>query len=254
MNELISPKYLMKLAEEVEKAIWDEYQSYKNVNNYISKWHEYDEDNYNWENFSLVEKEDKNLDLNLTLHSMPGEILLRVAIDLGVETPDFIPSIPTFKNEIKASYNTAYDTFMKAYRQAETDPSTAIGLANSALESIIKEILQDKRISAKIKGKETLYRLTVIILKEFNSAIEESPKEIKTIATSLITINQAIEKIRSEKTNFHGKTQDDQIVSDSIYVYFILNSIATVGTYLISIYKNKYPKPKLEQEIDDLPF
>lgn len=254
MNKLISPKYLMKLAEEVEKAIWNEYQSYKNVTNYIAKWHENDENNYDSENFRIIEKDDKKLDLNSTIHSMPGDILLRVAIDLGVETPDFIPSIPTFKNEIKASYKTAYDTFMKAYHQAETDPSTAIGLANSALESIIKEILHDERISNKIKGNETLYRLSVIILKEFNSAIEESPKEIKTIATSLITINQAIEKLRSEKTNFHGKTKNDHVINDSIYVYFMLNSIATVGTYLINIYKNKYLKPQPNQDFDDLPF
>ncbi len=147
---------------------------------------------------------------------MPGEILLKVAIDLGVDTPDFIPSIPTFKNALKAEYKTAYDTFNKAYKQIETDPSTAIGLANSALESIIKEILKDHRISAKVKGSETLYKLSSIILKEFNLTNTEHPKEIKTIGNSLLAINQAIEKLRSEKTNFHGKTSEDYLIEDSI--------------------------------------
>ena len=94
---------------------------------------------------------------------MDGETLLKVAIDLGVETPDFIPSIPTFKNELKSEYKTAYDTFTKAYKQIDSDPSLAVGLANSALESIIKEIIKDDRISNKLDGGETLYRLASLV-------------------------------------------------------------------------------------------
>ena len=88
---------------------------------------------------------------------MDGTTLLKIAIDLGVDTPDFIPSIPTFKNELKSEYKTAYDTFSKAYKQIEADPSLAVGLANSALESIIKENLKDERIYSKTTGDETLY-------------------------------------------------------------------------------------------------
>ncbi|PCH91238.1 MAG: hypothetical protein COB85_09360 [Bacteroidetes bacterium] len=254
MNDLISPKYQMKLVKEVEDAIWKEYGSYKQVRNYVEKWHECDEQNFNWENFALVISDNKNIDLNATIHSMPGEILLKVAIDLGVDTPDFIPSIPTFKNSIKSEYKTAYDTFNKAYKQIETDPSTAIGLANSALESIIKEILKDDRIATKIKGTETLYKLSSIILKEFNLTSAEHPKEIKTIGNSFLTINQAIEKLRSEKTNFHGKTSDDYLIDDSIYTYFVINSVATVGLFLNTFYKTKFPKPEPEFKDDDLPF
>jgi hypothetical protein len=253
MNDLISPKYLMQLVAEVEKAIWKEYESYKNVRNYINKWYEFDERNY-WENFSIIEKKDNVIDLNSTLHSMPGDILLKVAIDLGVSTPDFIPSIPTFKNEIKSDYKTAYDTFNKAYKQVESDPSTAIGLANSALESIIKEILKDDRIKSKIKGTETLYRLSIILFKEFNLTNTDHPKEIKTIGTSLLTANQAIEKLRSEKTNFHGKTNDDPLVEDTLYAHFVVNSVATIGLFLNKFYTTKYPKPEIDFDEDDLPF
>lgn len=253
MNELISPKYQMQLAANVEKAIWDEYLSYKNVRNYIDKWHEFDERNYNWENFSVVERDDKKIDLNATIHSMPGDILLRVAIDLEIETPDFIPSVPTFKNELKSEYRTAYDTFLKAFKQIEIDPSTAIGLANSALESIIKEILSDEKIKSKVKGNETLYRLSVIILKAFNLIDEKNPEEIKTIGNSLLTVNQAIEKLRSEKTNFHGKTSNELLIEDTLYAYFIVNSVTTVGLFLNRFYKMRYPKPEIEED-DGLPF
>lgn len=251
MNELISPKYQMKLVKEIETVIWSEYGSYKEVENYITKWHESDERNY-WENF---ERKDNNgkIDLNGTLHSMPGDIILKIAIDLGVDTPDFIPSIPTFKNELKSEFKTAYETFTKAYKQIEDDPSLAVGLANSALESIIKEILKDERLNSKIKGTETLYKLANIILKEFNISNNKHPIEIRTISSSLIAICQSIEKLRSEKTNFHGKTEGDYLLNDPIYTYLVINSVSTVGLFLNSYFKTKFPKPALEA-IDPLPF
>jgi hypothetical protein len=259
MNDLISPKYQMKLLKSVNDKIWDEFETYEQVRYYINKWHiDNDEpntfNNYYWENFRIVDNTNGNIDLLATLNSMDGTTLIKVAIDLGIDTPDFIPSIPTFRNEMKSEYTTAYDTFTKACKQIETDPSIAVGLANSALESIIKEILKDDRIANKTNGGETLYKLTSIILKEF-SLTNEDPKEIKTIGNSLLAINQAIEKLRSEKTNFHGKTTDEYIINDSIYTYFIINSVTTVGLFLNSYYKTKYPKQKPQiEEINDLPF
>lgn len=259
MDDLVSPKYQMQLVNSVEQAIWDEYKSYKQVRLYINKWHKnnYEPNGFNdnyWENFTIVEKANKEIDLTSTLHTMNGSDLLKIAIDLGVDTPDFIPSIPTFKNELKADFKTAYDTFTNAYKQIDTDPSTAVGLANSALESIIKEILKDDRISSKLTGGETLYKLTSIILKEFNLTNDEHPKEIKTIGSSLLAINQAIEKLRSEKTHFHGKTTDDYLINDTIYTFFIVNTVATVGLFLNSYYKTKFPKPTPVVEDDGLPF
>jgi hypothetical protein len=43
MNDLISPKYQMKLVKSVSDAIWLEFPSYEQVRYYINKWHE---DNY----------------------------------------------------------------------------------------------------------------------------------------------------------------------------------------------------------------
>lgn len=245
----------MKLVLSVHEAIWEEYKTNTDVTLYISKWHDTDYDwNNHRENFYIAYKENKDIDLMQTLHNMNGSDLLKVAIDMGVDTPDFIPSIPTFKNELKAHYKTAYDTFTRAFKQIETDPSTAVGLANSALESIIKEILKDDRLSSKINGGETLYRLTSIILKEFNITNDDHPEEIKTIGRSLLAISQAIEKLRSEKTNFHGKTNDDYLIKDTIYTYFVVNTVATIGLFLNSYYKTRYPKPIPVNIYDDLPF
>ena len=247
----------MRLVKSVHDAIWDELKTYKEVRLYIDKWHQEQSDwNNHWENFTIaVKPNNSEIDLLQTLHNMSGSDLLKIAIDLGVDTPDFIPSIPTFKNELKADYRTAYDTFTKAFKQIETDPSTAVGLANSALESIITEILKDERISSKVTGSETLYKLAGIILKEFNLTSKNHPIEIKTIGSSLLSISQAIEKIRSEKTNFHGKTDTDYLLTDTIYTYFIVNAVTTVGLFLNGYYRTKFPKPIAVQEpYDDLPF
>jgi len=262
MNDIISPKFQMKLVQEVHDKIWKEFSSYKDVLFYINKWHKrefYDAFNH-WQNFIIVLDNKENIDLKSTLHNMKGDDLIRIAIDLGLETPDFIPAIPTFKNAIKDEYENIYDTFNKAIKNIEEEPDLAIGLANSAFESLIKEILKDERIFAKLKGGETLFKLTQIILKEFNFSNENFPIEVKTISSSLLAISQSIEKLRSEKTNFHGKTKEDIIIQDSIYVYLIVNSITTIGIFLNSFYKKKFPKPEVElknqfdDDDDDLPF
>ena len=259
MDGPISPKYLMKLIKNIDEAIWAEYKSYKEVHQYISKWQIEQGDYHNhWNNFDIVYKKINEIDLNATLHNIDGKTLLEIAVDIGVETPDFIPSIATFRNEIKTDYKTASATFEKAFKQIESHPDFAIGLANSALESIIKEIMKDDRINSKIKGTETLYALTSEILKLFQLfPNSDMPMEIKTIGSSLLAVNQNIEKLRSEKTNVHGKTGDDYVVQDSLYTYFIINSVTTVGLFLNSYYKNKFPKPEIagtNSSLDDLPF
>jgi len=254
MEHKISPKYLMELIVKIEKKIWELFNSYKNVKFYINKWHE-DNDgfgDYYQENFSISLKDDGNIDLTTTLHNIDGELLLKIAIDLGIETPDFIPSIPTFKNEIKANYTNANSSFEKAFKDIEEHPDIAIGLANSALESIIKEILKNEPINNKIDTKQTLYAQTSAILKEFSLyPNREMPKEIKTIGSSLLSINKGIEQLRSEKTNLHGKTKEDYLINDSIYAYFIVNSVATVGLFLISFYKKKFISNDNQQSFKD---
>lgn len=251
----------MKLVKEVDEAIWKEYVSYENVRLYINRWYKnnYEHNNYNndfWENFKIIEKENNKIDLPKTLHSMDGETILKIAIDLAVDTPDFIPTVPTFKNVLKSDYKTAYATFNKSIKLIETDPSTAIGLANSALESIIKEILKDDRFTSKVKGNFTTNELARIIIKELFQTTENSPKEAKTICNNLISTCDTIEKMRSEKTNFHGKTEEDFVIEEPIYAYLVINALTTVGLFLNNFYFNLYPKSQIEQKIyvDDLPF
>lgn len=251
----ISPKYTMTLIKNIESAIWLEYKSYKEVKFYIEKWYEWDYNN--WENFPIVLKESKDIDLLTTLHGIDGETLLKIAIDLGIETPDFIPSISVFRNDIKSNYPTASRTFEDAFKQIEEYPDIAIGLVNSALESIVKEILKDERVKNSLKESETLYSLVGEVLKFFqlypNSDI---PKEIKIIGSSLLSISKGVEELRSSKTKFHGKTDGDYIINDSIYAYFVVNTVTTIGLFLKNYFEKKFPPPitVVDDGIDDLPF
>jgi Abortive infection C-terminus len=258
MNELISPKYFIKLTKSVEESIRAEYANNKDIKFYLNRWivGNYESNGYYngyEQKFQIIEN-NNTIDLPSTLNSMDDPTLLKIAIDLGVDTPDFIPSIPTFKNELKSHYKTAFDTFTKSFNLIETDPSTAIGLANSALESIIKEILKDERIIIENIEKQTTYKLSIAIFKVFNILSEDVPPEFKTIGSQLVSICQTIEKLRSEKTNFHGKTSEDYLIEDSVFTYFVINSVTTIGLFLNSYYKLKFPKQVTQMQIDDLPF
>lgn len=261
MNQGISPKYQMSIVQKITDSLFEQFTSYENVEAYLNKWHqvEHDDFNYFWENFQFYYRDEakKKIDTAKTLHNVDGEILLKIAIDLGIETPDYIPSIPTFKNELKSSYETASLTFEKAFRNVKTDPSLAIGLANSALESIIKEILKDSRINVIWSEKETLTKLIGNICKAFGLQSNGNlPKEIKTLASSLINAGKAIEDLRSGKTEFHGKTDGDLMIKDAVYAYFVVNATTTVGLFLLNFYKSKY-LPVIKSEVisdDELPF
>lgn len=255
----ISPRYQMSIVQNINDRLFELYKSYEDVANYLDKWHiVYDcyGDNENFY-FYFKDEERKKLDVKKTLHHIDGETLLKIAIDLGVETPDYIPSIPVFKNELKSSYETASQTFEKAFKNVEEDPSLAVGLANSALESIIKEILKDDRIDVEWNEKDTLSNLIKSICKAFKLTTDsEMPNEIKTISSSLLNACKAIDDLRSDKTIFHGKMDSNYVLTEPLYAYFIVNAVSTVGLFLLNFYKLRFPqivKPVIE-DIDDLPF
>jgi hypothetical protein len=248
--EMISPKYKMNLVEQIEKAIWQEFSSYEKVMIYIRQWqYLYNE---RGDNFKIIYKDREYNQINLlqTLHIVDDETLIKIAIDMGIDTPDFIPSIPVFRNELKAECPVASAVFEKAFRCIENDPALAIGLANSALESIVKEVLKSPLFADKKYSKETLYTLTQSLLKEFKlMPNSDMPNELKTLGSSLLSIAQSIESLRSEQTPFHGKSSDDIVVSDPMYAYLIVNSVTTVGLFLQSYYKKFYA----DSYVEDLP-
>ena len=256
MYALISPRYRMELIDNIHTRLWKLYESYKKVEYYLENWIEYEID-YSFENVpNIIIKKAyaNNIDVLATLNNIDNKTLLKIAMDLEIETPDFIPAIPTFKNEIKSSYINAKDTFEKAFKEIEEHPDIAIGLANSTLESILKEILRDEIFNKKTIefSNKTLYELTNQILKELSLFPKsDMPKEIKSIGSSMLSMNKDIEQMRSNKSRFHGKLSEEIFIDNPIYAYFIVNSITTIGLFLISFYK-KFKEDNEEKK--DIPF
>lgn len=238
--EPISPKYMVRVISQIKEKLHSEFDNNDEIYSYLVGWKQIGK--FEIKNTSLSFDE-KDVDVHATLSCVNYELLIKIALDLGIDVPGVIPSIPIFRNTIKAEYPTTDATFAKAYKDIETDPDAAIGFANSALESLIKEILKDKRISVEWKETDTLYSLAGSLLDEFKLKPKANmPKEIKTIGSSLLAISSGIEKLRSDKTLFHGKTEGDYIVSDSTYAYLIFNSVCTVGMFIKSFYDEHYPK------------
>ena len=263
--ELMSPKYRLNLIKQIKKAIEKLCRYVDDEYLYIKQWRhctfcDYESGRTAY-NFDFEYFDNGYINTLLTLGNINDETLIKIAIDLGIDTPDFIPSIPTFRNTIKDEYPTASATFEQAYKKIETEPEIAIGLANSTLESIVKEMLKDDRIKVQWNEKYSLYKLTKSLLKGFKfHEVDGIPEEIKSIGSSLAAIAQGIEDLRSDKTCFHGKTNDDYVIKDPMYAYFVVNSVCTVGMFLKSFYDKHYPKQQVVEsnelaiDWDNLPF
>lgn len=263
----LRPKYKMELISKINKSVFEEYQTYTAVEAYIREFLEVTDYN-NWTqedeyNFELYFKKDKTgkdvIGLTKTLTHMPQDDLLRIAVDVGVPVPMVLPSFPTFIRKLtpeETGISYAKEMFGKAYNLVIEDPAQAISLANSTLETIIKHILQDPRSQIRYDKKDTLYKLTETILKEFKFfPTSELQDNIKKIGSSLLCISHEIENLRSDKTFSHGKQKGDYVINDSIFSMFIINSVATVGLFIISYFEEQYGKLKQEPEIDEeLPF
>lgn len=254
MNHMqdLSPKYIVDLAKKVSNTIWDNYKSYDMVKFYISKWQKWDySNNYSGVlNFNIVEST-KGIELIPTLMNMDNETLIKIAIDLGIDTPGFIPCVPTFRNMLKEEYPTASDIFEKAYKNVYEDPSMSIGLVNSALEGIIKEILKDERVGVKFEEGYTLKKLINLICKAFMET-GDMPQEIRTISSSLMSIGATIDDLRSSKTIVHGKTATDYIVSNPLYAELLVNSVASIGLFLQNYYTKNYPRVNFDNSEFDM--
>lgn len=252
---LILPSYKMTLLERLKDAIWARYTSYEKVRTYFDLWYNVHKENGRYSYFDIEYKDSqcKNVDVIGTLKNMDDATLLSVAIDMGVETPGFLPSIPIFRNEIKSEYNTASEILERAYSKIGTEPDVSISLANSALESIIKEILRATSSVEKWTSKDTLTSLVKSICNEFKlKANGDLPMQIRTISSSLIGACKAIEELRSDMTSAHGKTDEDYLINNPMYAMFIFNSVCTVAMFLKLFYEAKYKEN--HQGIEDLPL
>jgi len=259
----------MNIVDKIEAKLWDERGSskYKYVENYIERWHEVFDEGYNdySENFQIFRKDDEanNIDLNKTLSRMPDELLLKIAYDLEIETPGFLPVVAEkFKIVLEANNFNAKAVFENAIHNVYSNPSDAVLNASSALDGIIKTILEDDRFEKEKPRKDGLSKrmgrvMTSLGLNKKSGA----PDEIIGITSSLDNIVQRIDDLRSSKTNSHGTLPEDYIIDDPLWAEFAINSAATVGLFIWEYYEKRFKTKEevsndnsFEIDLDSIPF
>lgn len=254
----ISPKYLMELIEKIEANIWKEFSSYKKVENYILKWAkpEHDWNGYlisgNFEIYYQAHNDERKIDLNKTLHNIKdSEFLLKIAADLGLDIPGFIATIPIIKARLyELNFPRVKEQFEKAIKDVYEKPSNAVSMANTALESLVKHILEDGDFKIE-NEKDTLKKLVGNIIREFKFRDKNLPDQMKGICSALVSLSQQVESLRSDKADGHGSFKTEYRIDDPIYAMLIVNSTVTVGLFLLDYYELKYKKSKVIN-IDDI--
>lgn len=236
----ISPLYMQRLKTRVESAPWDLFNEskYRQVEEYVRRWHE-DDGNF-WENFSVCEK-DSHIDLGYTLAEMPNDILIKMAADIGIETPGLLPCIPVMKNILGKANASAYANFERAVRDVYDCPDQSVALAALTLEGAFKAIIQDMNPNASV-GNLSLSKLTSKVVKEVVKEVVDAcdpstPQEVKTLAAQLRSLGSSIDNLRSDKSTAHGKAPGEYVVDDSLWAETVVNVSATLGIFLWRLYE-----------------
>lgn len=259
-----SKVFIVDLIEKIDIKLREKYGSHSKVELYIKRWQKVigcggwncQEEEMN---FYIIYKNDNKIDLLNTLQGMEDELLIKMSIDLEIEVPNIIYSVAQIQSIRFDNYKMAARNFNNALKNVYKEPEISIGLANTTLESIIKHILESGLIEVKNYNKnDTLYKQTQNILKAFsifpNKDLEQN---IKQLSHSLLSISQAIESLRSDKTSFHGKGESEYLIDDPLYSVFVINIVSTIGFFLISYFEKKYNIQNEEvSDIDtsDIPF
>ena len=71
------------------------------------------------------------------------------------------------------------------------------------------------------------------------SPSEDANQSIRQINTSLTSVAKAIEDLRSQHTEAHGKNKDSYLIDNPMYSQFILNTVTTVGLFLHQYHQAK---------------
>lgn len=255
----VSPLYMQRLKNQVEEALWNLFDKskYRQVEEYVRRWHENDSF---LGNFCVYTKDD-HIDLGSTLAGMPNDILVRMAADIGVETPGLLPCIPVMKNILSQNNTNAYANFERAVRDVYDQPDQSVALAASTLEGVFKTIIQNVEPDDSM-GNASLTKLTSKVVKDLVDTCDPSaPQEIKTLASQLRSLGNSIDSLRSDKSTAHGKAPGGYVVDDALWAETVVNCTATLGILLWRLFERHQPQqaePSLASQIpacdDGIPF
>ena len=254
----ISPKYMMGLIARVEKKLFDDFGDNSDIDYYLQKWVE--QWDYWNNNFDIARNIDGDVDVRRTLHGMPPDVLIKIAIDLGIETPGMLPSIPMFQNTLKDQNPNAQENFERAIKNVGSHPDDAVALANSTFESVLKTIVADGGLdlTSEAISRDVGKALSNKVIPALGFASgKEAPKAVNRLASSLLGMASAVSDLRNDKSSAHGSAPDDYVIDDPLWAELVVNATAAVGLFLWEFYsKTKLIAEPTQEALDfgDIPF
>ena len=182
---------------------------------------------------------DMYLNLVFSLNEAEDSILFQMAVDLGLEVPGLIYSVAEIRDILGTGYTKAHSMFENAYKKVMDEPSQSVILANSALESILKE-LSDEGLIEPCRTGDSLKELTNHVITQLDlSPSKMANTNMKKIVSKLLKIAEAIQNLRSEHTEAHGKNKDSYLIDNPMYSQLVLNAVTTVGLFLHQYHQAK---------------
>ena len=164
----------------MEKTLWEAFDEskHKQAGECVARWHE--DDGNSWENFTMFER-DGRIDPSRMLAGMPNETLVKMAADLGVDTPGLLPCMPVMKSVLREGSQSALSNFERAVKEVCEHPDKSVALAASTLEGPFKAILKESQQGIPSKN-DSLSKLTGKVVKELIACCDSSaPEKIRTL-------------------------------------------------------------------------
>ncbi len=257
---IISKSAITDIAKQIEKTLEDKYgaYSYGDIEWYISRWQEtyYDWKEITGYNFEIIIIDGTDsIHTMKTLQQMSNELLLKIAVDLGIEIPGLMYSVAEIKGILNDRYKDIGKQFEDACKEVYSAPDRAISEITTALESLLAEICKDESIE-NCDPKAGIYELTKHVLEQLGFLPDKKLNDrIRSLGTGLLKSVQIIGEIRNKHTKVHRKS--DEIITESFYAVFVVNSVATIGLFLLNYYEKHYKPnnpPSQSLEDDEIPF
>lgn len=253
-----------------EECIYHYFNSWREKTSYLREI----DDSFNCETyvkqfykFELHTRKSK-LDVNATLHCIQDDdILLRIAIDLGVDTPYFIPTISNIKNMLKEEINQSniLHDFERAMKDVHDRPYESVKASHRVLTGVCAFINQKFNIIEEHSDNKTVEH-TLNVLKISRKTIEQllqnnhdhtykNCKEyfdaIANISSSCQTIANNIGTLRDKYAKSHKALDHHYVIDDANIAYFAINVCSSLSWFLWSLYMQNNKPDDSTNNIDN---
>lgn len=174
------------------------------------------------------------------LSDVDESVIIKIASDLGLDIPSVVSASTQQLRDLLDGSALQYcqEDFDRALQNVETDPSNAIGMASTTLESICKAILDG--FGKEYPKDESLQSLLKSVQAEMNLSPEaHADPEIKRILGGLVNAAVGIATLRTRYSTFHGKGAK-QLRLGQRHARLAVNALATVGLFLLETFQDRF--------------